>query len=211
MRLCSGTSDRFVYDVAASSTPAVAAASANQNSGFRWFSRVSPFFALQACGWCPLRPSCLRSALSFPQQAISTSAFFGLHEEVEEQCVRWSNSQLRLHFAKSGAEHQNILKTVEVPLVHFSDMETVLIHVVLQRRFRKLRSHRTVWQQQYDPSGQYGRRRKILSFSFLSIRGHPRGNKTTSADVPEGAKIDLYTQESCAFVVLSEIPGCPVL
>ena len=36
---------------------------------------MSPFCALQACGWCPLRPSCLRSALSFPQQAISTSAF----------------------------------------------------------------------------------------------------------------------------------------
>ena len=115
-----------------------------------------------------------------------------------------------MHFAKSGAEHQNILKTVEVPRVHFVDIETVLIHVVLQRRFRKLRSHSTMGQQQYDPSGQYGRRRKILRFSFLSIRGHPCGNKTTSADVPEGAKIDVYTQESCAFVVLSEIPGFSV-
>ena len=73
------------------------------------------------------------------------------------------------------------------------------------------RSHRNMWQQQHDPSGQYGRRRKILRFSFLSIRGHPCGNKTTSADVPEGAKIDVFTQESCAFVVLSEIPGFSVL
>ena len=64
-----------MYDVAASSTSAVAAASAKQNFGFRWFCRMSLFCALQACGWCPLRPSCLRSALSFPQQAISTSAF----------------------------------------------------------------------------------------------------------------------------------------
>ena len=95
--------------------------------------------------------------------------------------------------------------------MHFVDIETVLIHVVLQQRFRKLRSHRTMGQQQYDPSGQYGRRRKILRFSFLSIRGHPCGNKTTSADVPEGAKIDVYTQEGCAFVVLSEIPVFPVL
>ena len=68
------------------------------------------------------------------------------------------------------------------------------------------RSHSTMWQQQYDPFGQY-RRRKILRFSFLSIRGHPCGNETTSADVPEGAKIDVFTQESCAFVVLSEILG----
>ena len=58
---------------------------------------MSPFCALQACGWCPLRPSCLRSALSFPQQAISTSAFLGLHGEVEVQCVRWSNSQFQHH------------------------------------------------------------------------------------------------------------------
>ena len=58
---------------------------------------MSPFCALQAFGWCPLRPSCLRSALSFPQQAISTSAFFGLHEEVEVQCVRWSNFQFQHH------------------------------------------------------------------------------------------------------------------
>ena len=34
---------------------------------------------------------------------------------------------------------QNILMTVKVPRVHFIDMDTVLIHVVLQRRFRKLR------------------------------------------------------------------------
>ena len=67
-----------------------------------------------------------------------------------------------------------------------------------------------MWQQQYDPSGQYGRR-KILRFSFLSIRVHPCGNKTTNVDVPEGAKIDVYAQESWAFVVLSEIPGFPVL
>ena len=66
-----------------------------------------------------------------------------------------------------------------------------------------LKSHRTMWQQQYDPSGQYGRRRKILRFSFLSIRRHPCGNKTTRANVPEGAMIDVLTQESCAFVVLS--------
>ena len=67
-----------------------------------------------------------------------------------------------------------------------------------------------MWQQQYDPSGQYGRR-KILRFSFLSIRGYPSGNETTSADVPEGAEIDVYEQDSCAFVVLSEILGFSVL
>ena len=60
-------------------------------------------------------------------------------------------------------------------------------------------------------SGQYGRRRKILRFSFLSIRGHPCGNKTTRADVPEGAKIDVLSQESCAFVVLSEVLGFSAL
>ena len=70
-----------------------------------------------------------------------------------------------------------------------------------------LKSHRTIWQQQYDPSGQYGRRRKTLRFSFLSIRRHPCGNKTTRANVPEGAKIDVLTQESCAFVVPSRSTG----
>ena len=33
--------------------------------------------------------------------------------------------------SRCSAEHQNILKTVEVPRVHFVDIETVLIHVVL--------------------------------------------------------------------------------
>ena len=46
---------------------------------------------------------------------------------------------------------------------------------------------------------------------FPSIRGHPCGNKTTRADVPGGAKIDVLTQESCAFVVLSEILGFSAL
>ena len=34
---------------------------------------------------------------------------------------------------------QNILMTVKVPRVHFIEMDTVLIHVVLQRQFHKLR------------------------------------------------------------------------
>ena len=50
----------------------VAAASVKQGSGFRWFCRMSPF--LRPVG-VRVVPTCLRSALSFPQQAISTSAF----------------------------------------------------------------------------------------------------------------------------------------
>ena len=95
--------------------------------------------------------------------------------------------------------------------MQFVDIETVRSYAVLQRGFRKMRSHRTMWQQQYDPSVHYGRRRKILRFSFLSVRVHQCGNNTTSPDVPEIAKIDVYTQDSYAFVVLSDILKFSVL
>ena len=54
---------------------------------------------------------------------------------------------------------QKIQKTVEVPRVHFIDMDTVLIHVVLQRRFHKLRkrpSDGDVGSARKDPTAECG-------------------------------------------------------
>ena len=54
-----------------------------------------------------LRPADVRgvhteNVMSLPQQAFSTSAIFALHEEVEVQCVRWSELQIQFMVSVSA-------------------------------------------------------------------------------------------------------------